>query len=130
MIVFERSSGGVRTTQAGRDFLRMARSILEQMETLVAGACGAARGEASRLTIGFYTSLSAGNLRATIVDCTRRFPQVDLGMVEGSRTRLATELRNGMIDIAIVTGAPRTPGHQDPSPHAKQHPLPDRRREG
>ena len=64
MTVFERSSGGVRATQAGRDFLRMARSILEQMDTLVTGAYSVGRGEAGRLMIGFYTSLSAGNLRA------------------------------------------------------------------
>src|SRR3984893_1978590 len=85
MIVFERSSGGVRATQAGRDFLRMARSILEQMDTLVASAHSAGRGEAGRLAIGFYTSLSAGNLRATLVDYAQRFPQIDLGMVESSR---------------------------------------------
>jgi DNA-binding transcriptional LysR family regulator len=35
MIVFERSSGGVRAAPAGRDFLRTARSILEQAEMLV-----------------------------------------------------------------------------------------------
>ena len=36
MAVFERSSGGVRATQAGRQFLRSARSILEQVEALAA----------------------------------------------------------------------------------------------
>src|SRR5260370_41937171 len=45
MIVFERSSGGVRATQAGRDFLRTARSILEQMDTLMATAHRACSGE-------------------------------------------------------------------------------------
>ena len=59
MIVFERSSGGVRATPAGRDFLRMARSILEQMDTLMASAHSAGRGEAGRLAIGFYGSRRA-----------------------------------------------------------------------
>jgi len=104
MTVFERSSGGVRATQAGRDFLRMARSILEQMDTLLASAHSTGRGEAGRLAIGFYTSLSAGNLRATLVDYAKRFPQIEIGMMERSRTRLATALRNGAIDVAIVTG--------------------------
>ena len=104
MIVFERSSGGVRVTQAGRDFLRMARSILEQMDTLAASAHSAGRGEAGRLAIGFYTSLSAGNLRASLIDCAQRFPQIEVGMIESSRTRLTTALRNGAIDVAIVTG--------------------------
>jgi DNA-binding transcriptional LysR family regulator len=104
VIVFERSTGGVRATQAGLDFLRMARSILEQMDTLVASAHSAGRGEAGRLAIGFYTSLSAGNLRAKLIDFAQRFPQIVVGMVERSRTRLATALRNGAIDVAIVTG--------------------------
>lgn len=104
MIVFERSSGGVQATPAGRDFLRMARSILDQMDTLVTNSHSAGRGEAGRLVIGFYTSVSAGNLRATLIEYAQRFPQIVIGMVECSRTRLVTALRNGAIDLAIVTG--------------------------
>ena len=54
--VFERSSGGVCATSAGRDFLRAARSILEQMDALVTSAKSNGRGEAGRLSVGFYTS--------------------------------------------------------------------------
>src|ERR1700736_5636769 len=104
MTIFERSRGGVRATDAGRDFLHLARSILEQVDSLVTRAHRTGRGEAGRLAIGFYTSLSAGNLRATLVDYAKRFPQIDVGMIEGSRTRLTTALRNGAIDVAIVTG--------------------------
>jgi DNA-binding transcriptional LysR family regulator len=104
IIVFERSSGGVRATKAGRNFLLMARSILEQMDTLLASAHSAGRGEAGRLAIGFYTSLSAGVLRATLIDFARRFPQLEIELLERSRSRLTAALRNGAIDIAIVTG--------------------------
>ena len=71
MTIFERSSSGVRATDAGRDFLHVARSILEQVDSLVTRAHRTGRGEAGRLTIGFYTSLTAGNLRATLVDFRR-----------------------------------------------------------
>jgi DNA-binding transcriptional LysR family regulator len=104
MIVFERSSGGVRATESGRDFLRMARSILDQMDTLVTNSRSAGRGEAGRLAIGFYTSLSAGNLRATLIEYRQRFPRIVIGMIESSRMRLVIALRNGVIDLAIVTG--------------------------
>jgi DNA-binding transcriptional LysR family regulator len=77
MTIFERSSGGVRATDAGRDFLHLARSILEQVDSLVTRAHRTGRGEAGRLTIGFYTSLAAGNLRATLVDYARRFPELE-----------------------------------------------------
>lgn len=102
--VFERSSGGVQATPAGHDFLRMARSILEQMNALLTTAHSTGRGRAGRLAVGFFTSLSAGNLRATLVDFRQRFPKIELAMVENLRTRLVTALRNGGIDIAIATG--------------------------
>jgi DNA-binding transcriptional LysR family regulator len=104
VIVFERSSRGVRVTQAGQGFLRSARSILEQMDSLVIHAKSTSRGKTGHLAIGFYTSLSAGNFRATVMDFKRRFPQIELGMAERSRSRLITALRNGALDIAIVTG--------------------------
>jgi DNA-binding transcriptional LysR family regulator len=60
MAVFERSSGGVRATQAGRQFLRSARLIFEQVEALAARTQSTGRGEAGRLTVGFYTSSPPG----------------------------------------------------------------------
>jgi DNA-binding transcriptional LysR family regulator len=104
MVMFERSSGGVRATPVGKDFVRAARSVLEQMDALAAIARSSGRGETGRLTIGFYTSLSAGNLRATLLDYAQRLPQIEVDMMERSRTRLVTALRNGDLDIAIVTG--------------------------
>ena len=68
LIVFERFSGGVRATAAGGHFLRTARSILEQMDSLVQSTHHAGCGDAGRLTVGFYTSILAGNLLATLVD--------------------------------------------------------------
>jgi len=82
----------------------MARSILDQMDTLATSAESTGRGEAGRLVIGFYTSLSAGNLRATLTEYAQRFPQIVIGMIESPRMRLVTALRNGAIDLAIVTG--------------------------
>lgn len=104
IILFERSSGGVRATSAGIGFLRTARSIVEQTDSLVAGAQNTGRAERGRLVIGFFTSLSAGNLRATLVDYQRRFPRIDISLKESSSARLVTALRNGAMDIAIVSG--------------------------
>lgn len=88
-------------TPAGRNFLRMARSILEQMDSLVTTT--GVTGETDRLVVGFCTSLTAGNLRATLLDYKRQFMQVELATVERSRNRLATALRNGVIDTHITT---------------------------
>lgn len=102
--VFKRSSGGVRPTAGGREFLRAARSILDQMDTLITATQNSTRGKVGRLTIGLYTSLSAGNLRATLLEFRNRFPQIELATVENSQTRLISSLRHDALDIAIVRG--------------------------
>jgi DNA-binding transcriptional LysR family regulator len=102
--VFQRSSGGVHATECGRRFLLVAESILEQIDSLALSARMGGRGEAGRLAIGFYTSLTTGHLRATLTDYARRFPRIEIGMLESSRSSLQASLPNGIVDIAIVTG--------------------------
>ena len=104
MTIFERTSGGLRATPAGRDFLRTARSILEQIDLLVNNMYHVGRGAAGRLSVGFQTSLSAGNLRTTLVDYQKRFSEIDVSLKESSRVSLLTALRSGALDITIVTG--------------------------
>jgi DNA-binding transcriptional LysR family regulator len=104
--LFVRSSGGVSPTQTGRDFLRKASNILQEITEMVAIARSTGHGDAGRLTIGFSTSLSAGNLRMTLIEFAQRFPQVEIGAIEGSRARLFPALQSGQVDIAIVTGDP------------------------
>lgn len=108
--VFERSSRGIQPTSYGKVFLATAKSILDQIESVALATEGNGRGQVGRISIGFYTSLSTGNLRATLVEFAKRHPQIDICMVEGSRTALAMALRNGTIDIAIVTGDHPFPG--------------------
>lgn len=114
--LFERSSCGVSPTPAGRNVLRTARMILEQVDTLVIPGKSNSRRESGYLSVGFLTSISAGNLRATLVDCKRRFPEIELATVVRSRSRLTTALRNGMIDVLIVSG-------DEPSLNSKVLPL-------
>ena len=109
--IFDRSSGGVTATASGRSFLHHARSILEQVDSLVTAVDRTSRGETGRLSIAFYTSLSAGNLRATLLEFRQRVPSVEFALVEMSRTRLMAALRSGTIDVAVVTGeAPQRGG--------------------
>jgi DNA-binding transcriptional LysR family regulator len=102
--LFEHSVAGASPTQTGQKILREFERILERIDDMVAAARSTGRGDAGRLTIGFSTSLSAGNLRATLIEFARRFPQVEVNAIEGSRSRLFKALENGHIDIAIVTG--------------------------
>ncbi len=102
--IFERSTGGVQVTASGRHFLRIARSIVEQLDALATTARANGRGEAGHLVVGFCTSLTTGNLRATLLDFRARYPDVELATIERSRTKLVTALRSGVVDVHFMTG--------------------------
>ena len=100
--LFERSSGGITATPIGRRILRTARAVLEELDALIATAKSDDGTTADRLTIGFCTSLSAGNLRATLLEFREKYPKVTLLTAENSRVRLARMLRNGTLDIVVA----------------------------
>lgn len=102
--LFERSRGGIEPTLAGQAVLRIARLILEQIDALVDTARSNGRGEAGHLAIGFCTSISAGNLRATLGEFKKQLPKIDLVTVERSRFRLMTALRSGTVDVVVSPG--------------------------
>lgn len=102
--LFDRSSGGIKPTLAGRAVLRIARLILEQVDMLVDTGRSGGRGDTGHLVIGFYTSMSTGNLRATLAELKKLLPQLELATMERSRSRLTTALRNGTVDVVISPG--------------------------
>ncbi|KJC60344.1 LysR family transcriptional regulator [Bradyrhizobium sp. LTSPM299] len=99
--LFERSSGGIKPTLVGQGVLRTARLVVEQVDALLEASRHGGRGETGRVSIGFYTSISAGSLRATLVEFRKRFPQIELATVERSRVRLVSAVRNGTVDVVI-----------------------------
>ena len=101
--LFERTNGGTRPTAAGQEFLDTARRIIEETDIAVRTLRIRSRGENGRLTIGVYASLSTGNLRATLVEHHRRFPDVDVHAVDGPHDRLLCALTGNAVDVAIMT---------------------------
>ncbi|MBR0911547.1 LysR family transcriptional regulator [Bradyrhizobium japonicum] len=102
--LFERSSGGIKPTLAGRAVLRIARLILEQVDMLVDTGRSDGRGDTGHLVIGFFTSMSTGNLRATVGELKKLLPGLELATMERSRFRLMTALRNGTVDVVVSPG--------------------------
>ncbi|WOH57833.1 LysR substrate-binding domain-containing protein [Bradyrhizobium sp. BWC-3-1] len=69
------------------------------------------RGESGRLIIGIHTSLSAGNLRATLLEHRQRFPHVERQLVDGASDHLISDLASSAIDVAFAAeSAPRWSG--------------------
>jgi DNA-binding transcriptional LysR family regulator len=102
-VLFERTNGGTKPTAAGLEFLELARRIIEDTEVALRTVRSRSRGENGKLTIGVYASLATGNMHATLADYHRRFPEVDVHMVDGSHSRLICAMARNAIDVAIMT---------------------------
>jgi DNA-binding transcriptional LysR family regulator len=102
-ILFERTNGGTRPTIAGQEFIETARRIIEETDTALRRLKSRSRGENGQLTIGVYASLATGNLRTTLVEYHRRFPDVDVHTVDGVHDHLLCALTGNAIDVAIMT---------------------------
>lgn len=102
--LFERQTRGAVLTPAGIPIIDTARRILTEVDNLKSHARAIRNGDAGELTIGFCSSLTAGDLRFAIVDFQRRFPDVRLNGVERDRDFLHHALHAGVIDLAVVTG--------------------------
>ena len=100
--LFERTNGGTRPTLAGREFLDAARRIVEETESAIARFKTRSLGESGRLTIGIHTSFTAGNLRATLIEFRRRFPEVETYLVDGSSDHLISDVARSAIDVAFL----------------------------
>jgi DNA-binding transcriptional LysR family regulator len=102
-VLFERTNGGTRPTRVGREFLDTASRIVEETEAAFARLKSRSHGESGRLAVGVCMALSTGNLRATLMEHQRRYPDVEIHAIDGARRRLFSELSSGMIDIAIMS---------------------------
>ena len=105
MPIFERSRAGVTMTLAGSAFLRGAKPMVATADKLVAMMRAAGQGRAGGLMLGHNSSVSAGNLRATMMSWHDAHPDVEVECVEADRSVLLAGLDTGEIDIAILMGA-------------------------
>lgn len=101
--LFIRRRDGVHPTRDGSVFLDAARIVVEEMEALGSRFGVARRGKGRRITIGFYTSVSTGHLRATLTEFRRRHGETPWKFINGTRRKLLDGVEHGLIDIAIVT---------------------------
>lgn len=103
--IFERTRAGVKVTCAGSAFLRGTRPMVANADRLVAMMRAAGQGRAGMLTLGHNSSVSAGNLRATLMSWHDANSDVEIECVEADRGVLLAGLDTGEIDIAILMGA-------------------------
>jgi DNA-binding transcriptional LysR family regulator len=101
-VLFERTNGGTHPTIIGQEFLEAARKIIDYAEAATSRVKARSRGESGRIAVGVHVSLSAGNLRATLLEQYQRFPDVKTNLMDGSSEHLISEIANSGIDIAFI----------------------------
>lgn len=103
--LFERTSAGVRLTDAGGRFLDDIIPVLQMAEAVLQRANAAGRVEEGTLRVGIITTLGGGFLRELIAAYRRGYPGVDIDILDGGRRDHLCAIRGRQIDVAFFTGS-------------------------
>src|SRR5580704_4302871 len=96
----------VRLTAAGQTFRREALEILHRNEQAIHLTKRASCGEIGQLRIGFFGSAVAAFLPALVQEYHRRFPDVELTLLELTNTRQLEAFDQGRLDIGFPGPCP------------------------
>jgi DNA-binding transcriptional LysR family regulator len=100
--LFERSSRGVRMTEAGEALLDEARRIFVQLEQTTRVVQRVGHGEVGRLTLGFVPSASNEMLLSILRTFRHRYPEVELFLREMRPDRVVQRLHDQQIDAGFL----------------------------
>jgi DNA-binding transcriptional LysR family regulator len=110
--LLERLSRGVRLTPAGRTALPHARASIAHAERAAAAAQRASGIDAGELHVGTLFSISVGVLPPALATWRRRYPDVQVRLVEFRHTNdLIAAMEAGQADVAV---GPTPPGWDGP----------------
>jgi len=96
----------VRLTAAGQTFRREALEVLRRNEQAVHLTKRASSGEIGQLRIGFFGSAVAAFLPALVQEYHRRFPDVELTLLELTNTQQLEAFDQGLLDIGFSRPLP------------------------
>lgn len=102
VLLFERTSRGVRVTEAGELLLEEARRIFVQIDQTVRVVRRVGNGEVGRLTLGFVPSASDEALPPILNDFRGRYPEVELFLREMRPGLIVQRLHDGQIDAGLL----------------------------
>jgi LysR family transcriptional regulator, hydrogen peroxide-inducible genes activator len=100
--LFDRLGRTIRLTQLGEAFLPRAEAILRQLsdaKTEIQEMAGTERG---KLVIGSIPTIAPYFLPSYLATFARRFPHIQVSVVEEVTSELLKHLQNGTIDLAVV----------------------------
>ena len=104
--LFNRHSGGVILTHAGKKFVRHARQALSEVSSAAADVGLIGRGEEGVVRVGIFSSLASGFLAQMLRAYSNRYGDVRIDIVEGAPLDHISAVRMHKLDVAFVTGVP------------------------
>ncbi|MGA5822930.1 LysR family transcriptional regulator [Kitasatospora sp. NPDC094028] len=102
VLLFERTSRGVRLTVAGAAFAADAKRMLEAQEAAVARVRRISKGVEGTVQLGYVSSLGYWHLPRLLAMAARELPGVRLNVRQRSSVELSEQVRQGAVDLALV----------------------------
>ena len=102
VVLMERGARQVRLTDAGKILYRRAVSIVDLTDTTLKELTDFRAGISGVLRLGTVSSCGIGLLKNKMSAFRDQFPHVRFEICEGNTLELAEQIRNGVIDLAIV----------------------------
>lgn len=99
-----RSNRRVELTEAGRVFLDESRRLFDGLDDAVLRAHKAAAGQVGELRIGYTDFAAAGQLPAILEGFHSDYPEIKTELFYGYTQQQLTQLKEGHIDFACLTG--------------------------
>lgn len=100
--LFDRSTRGVRVTEAGRFFLTHVADGIDQLDYAVKAAGMIGSGDLGRIRIGVPTTIAAGFLADLLHHYRQQMPGVDVELFDGRARDAILQVREGRLDVAFV----------------------------
>jgi len=110
--LFHRTHSGDRPTQAGRQFIKEAASLLRSLDLLSSRKAWDLTAERSGLRAGIQTPVITGRMTAVLANCRVRRPDLEILLESHGRQRLLRALDLGHIDVAIFAEDLQADGFQ------------------
>jgi LysR family transcriptional regulator, hydrogen peroxide-inducible genes activator len=98
----ERSRSGVTLTPVGRDIVRRARRVLDEVQGIVDFAAGAQRGLVGTIRLGAKPTLGPYLLPHVVAKLHRQHPELNLYVREGAPRELEYDLGRGIHDVILA----------------------------
>ncbi|MFB8342860.1 LysR family transcriptional regulator [Brucella cytisi] len=105
IVLFDRSTRGVRLTQAGRRFVDQVQDAIEILDLAIKTAGMRARSDNGEMRIGVHALTAGCFLDHLLERFVSEHPGVLLHLIEGTARNTQLMLRDGTLDIAFMAGS-------------------------